>query len=968
MRLWALLVLWWLGSAQAGEPTTLPLLRLETGMHTAQIWRIATDAAGRWAVTASEDKTARIWNVASGEPVGVLRVPQDRGHEGKLYAVAMSPDGVQIAMGGFTGWDWDQKPYIYLFDRATQRLLRRISGLPNAITHLAWSSDGRWLAVGLGQNNGVRVFNPASGQEVGRDSDYGSGAYSTEFSPPASPGGLRLLSTSYDGKVLLHAVDAGGRLTLLKAVRPSGGERPHSARFSPDGRWIAVGFVDSRVVQVLDAQDLSERARPDVSGVDNGDLSEVAWSADGRSLVAAGRWQVNGKLPMRRWSVGDWSRLGDVPLLGDTVMDLVALPKAVGGGWLFAGGDPGWGVVNAQGQVVRRREGALAVLREQEKQLHLSADGRQLRFGYEVWGKAPYRFDTSRRELTPDTASAGAALNAARTEAPGLAVKDWKNRTAPTLNGQTIKLEPTETAFSSAITSDGQLFALGTNFYLRFFDRTGKALWQQPIPGVVWAVNICADARWVVAAYGDGTIRWHRIEDGKEVLAFFPHADRKRWVLWTPEGYYDASPGAEDLIGYHLNHGKDQAGEFVSARQLRETFYQPNLISQRLGPQGDELMQQAVAKRGDVRELLRAGTTPELVLESAPVIDRLDGYRPVLRIQNAGQGAGRLILRIDGQEIDGRRVGSALSPGRRVELDPLPLTSDARKVTVEMVDGRGIASKPIEIPVKVADNARAAAAREEATLHVLAVGVTEYHDADLRLKYAARDAEAIADRFRQRGGALFKQRVKVTALTDARATVANIEATLKAMAAKARPNDTFVLYMAGHGTVLADSGEYHFLPHELVYENDQSISRQAVSQSRLRTWMSWLPVRSLLLLDTCRAGNVVQLASRAGEEKNAFASLIRLSNRAVIVASSSDKMALEGYKDHGVFSWVVLDALDNADYDNNGQVDVTDIATHVRRLVPEITEKTFKYRQVPMQDTPGDPFAVAQPVVRGAKK
>jgi hypothetical protein len=79
-------------------------------------------------------------------------------------------------------------------------------------------------------------------------------------------------------------------------------------------------------------------------------------------------------------------------------------------------------------------------------------------------------------------------------------------------------------------------------------------------------------------------------------------------------------------------------------------------------------------------------------------------------------------------------------------------------------------------------------------------------------------------------------------------------------------------------------------------------------------------------------------------------------------------MALEGYKDHGVFSWVVLDALDNADYDDNGQVDVTDIATHVRRLVPEITEKTFKYRQVPMQDTPGDPFAVAQPVVRRAKK
>lgn len=966
MRLWALLVLWYLGSAQANEPTTQPLLRLETGMHTAVIRRIATDAAGRWAVTASDDKTARIWDVASGEQVGILRVPQDEGNEGKLYAVAMSPDGMQIAVGGWTKSE-SETGTIYLFDRATQHLLRFINDLPKSIFHLAYSSDGRWLAASLSGRHGIRVFDPASGKEVGRDSKYDGDSYSVEFSPAGSPGGLRLLSTSYDGQVRLHSVIAG-RLTLSKRVRPGGGGRPYSARFSPDGRWIAIGFANRPVVQILDGLNLSEFALPDVSGVDNGSLTLVAWSTNGRSLVAKGV-DMHGRESIRLWSAGNWSRLGDVPLSDNTVMDLVALPEATGESWLFAGGGPVWGVVKAQGQVAEPHDGKLADLREQRDQIRLSTDGHQFRFSYEKSGKTPYRFDINRRELALETTtSAGSALDAARIETPGFVVKDWKNNTAPTLNGKPIMLQPSEQSRSLAITPDGQRFALGTSWMLRFFDRAGQVLWQQSVPGEVWAVNISADARWIVAAYGDGTIRWHRIEDGKEVLAFFPHADRKRWVLWTPEGYYDASPGAEDLIGYHLNHGKDQAGEFVSARQLRETFYQPNLISQRLGPQGDELMQQAVAKRGDVRELLRAGTTPELVLESAPVIDRLDGYRPVLRIQNAGQGAGRLIVRIDGSELDGRRVGSALSPGRRVELDPLPLTSDARKVTVELVDGRGIASKPIEIPVKVADNARAAAAREEATLHVLAVGVTEYHDADLRLKYAARDAEDIAERFRQRGGALFKQRVKVTTLTDARATVANIEATLKAMAAKARPNDTFVLYMAGHGTVLADSGEYHFLPHELVYENDQSISRQAVSQSRLRTWMSWLPVRSLLLLDTCRAGNVVQLASRAGEEKGAFASLIRLSNRAVIVASSSDKMALEGYKDHGVFSWVVLDALDNADYDNNGQVDVTDIATHVRRLVPEITEKTFKYRQVPMQDTPGDPFAVAQPVGRGATK
>lgn len=191
----------------------------------------------------------------------------------------------------------------------------------------------------------------------------------------------------------------------------------------------------------------------------------------------------------------------------------------------------------------------------------------------------------------------------------------------------------------------------------------------------------------------------------------------------------------------------------------------------------------------------------------------------------------------------------------------------------------------------------------------------------------------------------------------------NIATTLTRMAASARPEDTFVLFMAGHGTTLDD--QYYFLPYELDYVNDQSIRNEAVSQNQLRDWLSLLPVRSLLLLDTCRAGNVVQLAARAGEEKGAFSKLIRLSNRAVIVASSNNTMALEGHQGHGVFSWVVLDALDHADYDENGSVEVTDIATHVRRLVPAITEEKFRYRQVPMQDTPGEPFAVAVPLPKG---
>jgi len=126
-------------------------------MHTAIITRIAVDRAGRWAVTASADKTARIWNLASGQLERVLRVPVGEGDEGKLYAVALSPDGALVALGGFTQPDGPDQA-IYLFDRASGRLLQRLSGLPNVVHHLAFSADGRRLAAARGGANGIRVY------------------------------------------------------------------------------------------------------------------------------------------------------------------------------------------------------------------------------------------------------------------------------------------------------------------------------------------------------------------------------------------------------------------------------------------------------------------------------------------------------------------------------------------------------------------------------------------------------------------------------------------------------------------------------------------------------------------------------------------------------------------------------------------------------------------------------------------
>jgi WD40 repeat protein len=137
------------GNAQAEdvspEPSTEPILRIETGKHGAVIKRIDTDEKNLFAVTASDDKTVRVWSLPQGRPMRVLRLPIDEGNIGKAYAVAISPDATIIAVGGFTAPEGHTEN-IFLFDRASGELKQRLSDLPNVVNHLTFSPDGRRLA------------------------------------------------------------------------------------------------------------------------------------------------------------------------------------------------------------------------------------------------------------------------------------------------------------------------------------------------------------------------------------------------------------------------------------------------------------------------------------------------------------------------------------------------------------------------------------------------------------------------------------------------------------------------------------------------------------------------------------------------------------------------------------------------------------------------------------------------------
>lgn len=899
--------------AQAWQPPTEPIPVIELGMHTGGITDIAADRNGRIAVTVSEDKTARVWDINSGASLGVLRPPQGAGYLGRLYTVAVTADGRLAAVGGWTAPESVRNNAIYLFELPSGRLLRRIEGLPNTVNGLAFSPDDRLLAAAVGAGASLRVYDPASGREVARDANYLGGLQRLGF----SPNGQLIVASGLDG--LMHPYSLQGGQLSIGAPRPLPGRVPTTPRFSGDGRTIALGYFDVPVVSLFDAQTLNEVARPAVDA--NARYTALAWSVDGQHLHAGtsgfvGTWNV-----MRTWPVQDPSRFTEVRIGTNTATGLVALP---GGRVLFSTLDPAWGLIHANGQV-QNYTPLGADLRLQDGAFAVSADARRVRFSPKMGLRAPQIFDFSAGGLVADDP----AMPATRQQAPGVQLDQWRGTSRPTLNGQPLPMQGGEVARSLAVAADGSRFVLGTDWRLVMFDRQGRQLWAQQPPSSSWAVALSADGRFVVVGHGDGSIRWRNSSDGREVLALFLHTDGQRWVAWTPEGFYDASPGGEQLIGHHLNRGADRAGDFISAGQLRERYFQPALVARRLTPEGADLMAAATRNLGDVRQLLGgvAGLAPQVQLLAANTAG--GDVNVQVRVNEQGGGVGGLTFYLDGKAMEGRQAG-VVTDGTVSRSFALP--PGRYKLEVAASSRGGVEGRRVEQELVVSG------APAPAALHVLAVGVEKYRDSKLELKNSANDATRLGADLTQRAKPLFPRGVNLRVLRDEQASLAGIEAAFAELRAQFKPDDTLVIFLAGHGESGAGGG-YVFLPWDFE-RGGAGAKGQGLNEARLQAMLASSPQKTLLLIDTCEAGSAQDMVAGAYRRLNG------LTQHVLIGASRKGELAREGYKGHGVFTAALLETLARKAEDADDRtLSVVEMSALVEKSVARISRTLPGYQQ-----------------------
>lgn len=361
------------------------------------------------------------------------------------------------------------------------------------------------------------------------------------------------------------------------------------------------------------------------------------------------------------------------------------------------------------------------------------------------------------------------------------------------------------------------------------------------------------DGRCFTSSSMDGTVRFWSLESsGSPIEPFLSLllGEHGEWIAWTPEGYYDAAPGCGDLVAWHVNRGRDRSASCYPLHQFRDQLYRPDIIQFVLRSAN---VQTAIAEVARITNQVAVDPARPITADTAqpittPVPITTD-FRKPQTMQKMHPPRIRLVSPQDGAVVSEGQVhvlaeivaendmpiqdvrilvNGRPGSGKGIEVLGPGETNDGRvsfsravsllpgENQITLMAGNSVAhSNPVTVSVRY--DAPADVLNAKPNLHLLSVGISEYKDPQLNLRYAHLDAESFAAAWDNQRGAVYQQLTE-NLLTNAEATGDHIQSAMSQLAENVDQRDVAVIFISAHG-IRDRQLEYYLAPHEVEPDN-----------------------------------------------------------------------------------------------------------------------------------------------------
>ena len=933
-----------------------------------------------------EGYTVRRWDLATGQELPVLNVPNSGlfTFEGNAAFAGFSEDGKRVATGGF------DTPTI-LWDIEAGKQILKMNGRTNMAYKVAFSADGTQLSSGgrtrwdLRTGRGLRISATPSDKMM---------------AVPSPDGKLLATFTLNDNSVSILEMPAGRQVQTLKPA--TGGGVVQRLRFSPDGTMLVTIYGmdqnqqqhpaafgqaaggnenQAKIWEVKSGRELH-------SLMIGGTANEVGFSGDGRMVATVG---LMGKISL--WDTASGSKLRD---LSSSPMDKLSAFGNMSNMPNLGSINPGQikrGTINPKSlpsmpampsvadmtAMMSTMMGTMAAgtMGRNVTSLAFSPDGKILATGgVETKSNLDQMINAqmgqpgqkrSKNQPPPDPDD---FMKNMKVEAIGQVLL-WDTTTGQQIgelkaHGKGV----TQVAFSR----DGRLLASSSS------DNTIK-IWDvaarrdlRTLTGHttnVDSIDFSPDGRFLASASDDGATFLWDATTGEHLLTLISLDDGSEWMVVTPQGLFDGTPVSWNQILWRYNQ---DTFNVAPIEWFFNEFYYPGLLADIVAGKRPRVAED-VSKKDRRQPIVKLSLSPEVGDPAAAIASRKVKVKieiadaPADQGHPQGTGARDLRLFRNGSLVKVWH-GDVLNGKPAVTLEEeVTLAAGANRLTSYAFNKDNVKSKDAQLPLTGAESLKRAG-----TAYIIAIGINEYANEQYNLKYAVADAESFGAEVRLRQTQVGRfESIEVVPLLNQEATKENILSALKRLAGtagapslkaspldrlkRAEPEDTVIIYFAGHGT--AQAQRFYLIPRDLGYTGDrnklneqglQTILSHSISDLELEEAVEGLDANHLLLvIDACNSGQALEAEEKRRGPMNSkgLAQLAYEKGMYILTAAQSYQAALEAAQlGHGLLTYALVEeGLKTAIADSepkDGVVNAKEWLDFATDRVPQMQEEKMK--------------------------